>query len=377
MAGLLLRLLSAFILAGIVLVPVGAQQAPKAPPKNPLLRLVEPWPDAAQMRQRRIDAENLRLFAAEEPLSIRLVADFKNINKDRDPNSKKKYPAELKIDENGTTKSFTVSLNARGHLRRMRRTCDYVPLRIDFSGSERKGTIFQGQDAMKLVVQCRPGDSFEQYVLREYLAYKVSNAVTPNSFRARLVKATYSDFAGVSMGTRYAMLLEDNSDVAKRMEGRIVEVPRVTFKDVHAETLDTMMLLEYMVANTDFSIYALHNAVLVQKPDRGLYPVPYDLDISGLVSPPYGIPDPRLPIKSLQDRLYRGPCRTPEQADAAMARFTALKDKVLALPDTIADLDRGSRDHTRKFLADFYDKLDEPRDVRRLFSNECNREPGM
>jgi hypothetical protein len=105
--------------------------------------------------------------------------------------------------------------------------------------------------------------------------------------------------------------------------------------------------------------------------------VPYDLDISGLVSPPYGIPDPRLPIKSVEERLYRGPCRPPEQAESAMARFTALKDKILALPETVVDLDRGSRDHTKKFLADFYDKLDEPRDVRRLFTSECVREAGM
>jgi hypothetical protein len=377
MAGLLSRFLSAVVLAGLVLIPLGAQQAPKAPPKSPLLRLVEPWPEAAQMRQRRLDAENLRLFAAEEPLSIRLIADFKTINKDRDPNSKKRYPAELKIDENGTTRSFTVGLNARGHLRRMRRTCDYVPLRIDFSGADRRGTIFQGQDAMKLIVQCRGAGSFEQYVLREYLAYKVFNAITPNSFRARLVKTTYSDFGGQQMGTRYAILLEEDSDVAKRMEGRVVDLPRATFKDLHADTLDTMMLFEYMVGNTDFSIYALHNAVLVQKPDRGLYPVPYDLDISGLVSPPYGIPDPRLPIKSVEERLYRGPCRPPEQADAAMARFTAVKDTILALPETVNDLDRGSRDHTKRFLTDFYQKLDEPRDVRRLFSSECVREAGM
>ena len=74
-----------------------------------------------------------------------------------------------------------------------------------------------------------------------------------------------------------------------------------------------MMMLEYMIGSTDFSIYALHNVVLVQTQDRTLYPVPYDFDMTGLVSPPYAIPDKRLPIGSVKDRLYRGPCRTLER----------------------------------------------------------------
>ena len=37
---------------------------------------------------------------------------------------------------------------------------------------------------------------------------------------------SYVDPAGKPIGTRHGMLLEDDGDVAKRMEGRIVELPR-------------------------------------------------------------------------------------------------------------------------------------------------------
>ena len=289
-------------------------QAP--PAKNPLLRLAQPWPDAEQMLKRKADAEALRLFAAEDPIALTLRGDFRTINRDRDPNSRKQYPAELTIARaNGEPHTIPVTLGARGHVRRMARTCEYVPIRMTLPEEQLKDTVFEGQDVLKLVVQCRNGSAFEQYLLREYLAYRVSNAITPRSFRARQVSVSYVDPAGKPIGTRHGMLLEDDGDVAKRMEGRIAELPRALFANLEQGTLDTMMMFEYMIGSTDFSIYALHNVVLVQTQDRTLYPVPYDFDMTGLVSPPYAIPDKRLPIGSVKERLYRGPCRTLEQLE--------------------------------------------------------------
>lgn len=358
----------------LLLGAVPSGQAPP-PPKSPFQKLAEPWPDAEQMRQRKAMAEALRLFGAEDPVAFTLTADFKTINKDRDPKSKKQYPAELSIA--GGAGAIPIKLNARGHVRRMARTCDNVPLKIEFPEDKVGGTIFDGQDSLKLVVQCRNAGAFEQFLLREYLAYRVMNLITPQSFRARLARVSYIDPSGKPIGERYGMLLEDDSDVAKRMLGRTVELPRVLFKDLHAETLDTMMLFEYMIGSTDFSIYALHNVVFVQKPDRSLHSVPYDFDMAGLVSPPYAIPDKRLPIQSVKDRLYRGPCRTQEQLESALAPFRAQKDRMLALPDTIPDLSKGSVNDAKNYLEDFYEAIKDPKDVKRLFVDGCKQTPTM
>ena len=65
-----------------------------------------------------------------------LVGDFKAINKDHDPNSKQKYPGALRLADNS---EFPLNFRARGHVRRMARTCDYVPLRLEFAkGSGKK-----------------------------------------------------------------------------------------------------------------------------------------------------------------------------------------------------------------------------------------------
>src|SRR6185503_12977262 len=132
----------------------------------------------------------------------------------------------------------------------------YVPLRLTLPKTAVSDTIFHGQEALKLVVQCRGGAAFEQYLLKEYLAYRIFNTLTARGLRARLAKVSYVDAEGKPGGTRYGILLEDDSDVAKRMEGRVVELPRVLFKDLEPNALATMMVFAYMIGSTDFSIYA-------------------------------------------------------------------------------------------------------------------------
>ena len=163
------------------------------------------------------------------------------------------------------------------------------------------------------------------------------------------------------------MFIEDDDDVARRMEGRIVALPRLLFKDVDSDTLMPMMIFEYMIGNTDFSIYALHNVRLVQRPDKSLHPVPYDLDFSGLVHAPYAAPDRALMIASVRDRLYRGPCRRPELVDPYIANFTAKKDILLALPDSIPGMDKSSREDTKRYLEDFFSAIKTTKDVKRVF----------
>jgi hypothetical protein len=365
-------------LTGLLLATLGAMQGvsgAQAPPpkKSPYIKLGQPWPDAEQLRRRRTNADNLPLFNSTDPITFTIAGDIKTVNKDRDQNSAKQYPAEVRIarDEGkGKIDGIPVKLAARGHLRRMARTCDSVPLRVEFDKDRIKDTIFAGQSVLKLVVQCAGGGEYEQYLLREYLAYRIFNLLTPRSFRARLAKITYVDSANdKAVATRLGMFLEDDGDVARRMEGRTVNLPRGKFSDVDSDTLALMMVFEYMIGNTDVSLYALHNLVLVQMPDQKLlYPVPYDFDVSGLVHPPYAIPARGLTIKSVVDRLYRGSCMTtPEQIEPTLANFNAKKDLVMALPDAIAWMDKTSREDAKTYLNSFYSSIKNANDVKRLF----------
>ena len=354
-------------------IPRAQSSVPSSAPgkKNPLLKLAEPWPDADTLKANRIEAENRPLFQKTEPLEFTLTAAFRAINKDHNPESKVRYPGVLTVAaSDGTPRDIPVKLSARGHFRRMSRNCSDVPLRVEFPKDGLAGTPFEGQTTLKLGTGCDDSKEYEQITLREYLSYPMFNLVTPTSFRARLARATYvEEKSKKKNGPRYALFIEHENDVARRAEGRIVELPRVVFKDLHDETLTRMMLFEYMIGNTDMSIYALHNMRIVQRPDKTLNVIPYDFDISGLVHPPYAIPAREIPIKSVTDRYYRGPCRSQELVDPYIANFVAKKDLIRALPDQIPGLSRLSRDETKNYINSFYSSIDSPKEVKGLFVN--------
>ena len=47
----------------------GAQSSRSSPPKNPLLKLSQPWPDATEMRERKAKADRLRTARC-NPISV-------------------------------------------------------------------------------------------------------------------------------------------------------------------------------------------------------------------------------------------------------------------------------------------------------------------
>ena len=355
---------------------------PKAPApakKNPLLKLIEPWPDAAALKALHADADARPLFGSTEPLEFTLTANFNAINKDHNPESTTRYPGVLTVaGSDGAPRDIPVKLSARGHFRRMARNCSWVPLRVEFTKGTATGTAFDGQTTLKLGTGCEASKEYEQYTLREYLAYPLFHMVTPLAFRARLARATYMDETSKKKGNaRYALFIEHENDVARRNEGRIVELPRVEFGTLDGETLTRMMLYEFLIGNTDFSIWALHNVRLVQMPTKTLFPVPYDFDLSGLVNAPYAIPDRRLGLRTVVDRLYRGPCRTTDEFDAAAAAFRAKRADMLKLLDSMRDMDGSGRSQVKDYLEGFFRMIDQPASIKKQFVDRCKPAPTM
>jgi hypothetical protein len=365
---------------GAFALPMLAQTKEPAVKRAALLKMAEPWPDAETMTARRIEAENRRLFAGAEPFPLTLSADFKTINKDRATEGKKPYPAELTItDDSGKPTTFHVTLRTRGHFRLRASSCSFVPLRVEFKSEETAGTLFDHQKNLKLITHCQNDKEYDQYTLREYLVYRASNLMTPRSFRARLTKASYVQSTdGKPVTSRYGMFLEDDDDVARRMEGRIMELPRAAFKDVDADALALAMMFEYMIGNTDFSMYMLHNIRLVRTPTNQTYTVPYDFDLSGLVNTQYAIPEKSFGLKSVRERLYRGPCRPAEEVEPVLQMFRAKKAEILGLYDSLPDLDRAYQREAKEYLEEFFRGIDRQGDVKSAFvDGRCNKKPTM
>ncbi len=343
-----------------------------------LAKLAEPWPDEATRTRHRLDAEHRRLFQSDEVLLFTLKADFKAINRDRNRATTQVHPGELSFVQDGRTVSIPVELRPRGVLRRQPVICDQVPLWVGFPKNERSkldDTPFDGQKELKLVVHCRNDDDYEQFILREYLAYRAFNLITTRSLRARLARGNYVDAqSGKTLATRAAFFLENEDDLAKRMEARVAELPRTRFVDHDPDTLNVMMLFEFMIGNTDYSIFGLHNVIILKSQANVLYPIPYDFDVSGLVNPPYAKPDRRLMIQSLRERVYRGPCKKAEDLEPFLAKFRPTKGDILALVAKQPGLNGQSRDGIREFLEDFYSLIDSPGRVKGKLVNTCAKE---
>jgi hypothetical protein len=149
------------------------------------------------------------------------------------------------------------------------------------------------------------------------------------------------------------------------------------FSDLDAPTLNRMMLFEYMIGNTDFSIWALHNVRIVQNPKRTLFPVPYDFDLSGFVHAPYAFPDPRIGIRSVLDRLYRGPCRSADEFEEAAAAFRSKRPDMLALLESMRDLAPLARGEAKEYLEGFFRSIEKPGAIKKQFVDGCKKAPTM
>ncbi len=361
--------------------PAGSGQAATAAEKQAktVAKLAEPWPDAATVRKRRVEAEGLALFQADDPLPVTIRADFKAINKDRDPQSTKRFPGTITVaGVKGTEVSIPVQLGTRGNLRLRSAVCGFAPLKIDFPKTGLQGTPFAGQDSLKLATHCQSDTAYEQYVLREYATYRLFNLLTARSFRARLARATYIDEAtGKNVASRYGFFLEADVDVARRMEGRLAQITGQRFLGLDNDGLLFMTLFQWMIGNTDFSIVSRHNVSIVQLESGIRYPITYDFDSAGLVDTPYAAPDKRLELSSTRQRLFRGPCRTMDQFDKALVPFREKRTAMMAVFDSLPDLTDRTRRDAKAYLDEFYSIINNPDRVKRILLGECLKGGGM
>lgn len=358
---------------GISTPDAGEQAKKPADQGRVIAKVTQPWPDAKELAARRLEAENLPLFKTEDPLPITITSDFRQIEKDRDPNTKKRYAGTLQVaSADGTPVTIPIQVGSRGHVRLDPRTCLNVPLKLEFVKKELKTTVFEGQKQLKLIVSCWNGDLYEQYVVSEYLAYRVFNLFTPRSYRVRLVKATYVDSnKGKPSTPRFGVLIEDEAELARRIEGRPAPIMNKGFRHCNQDTLSWMTLLQFMVGNTDASIVGLHNVTLVVDPRNVFYPVAYDFDYAGLVDAHYAVPDRRLPISSVRERLYRGPCRTAGQLEPFLATFRNKRPDLFALVDSIPGMTAQRKKAAKDYFDEFYRVIGNPGRVKRFLIDPC------
>ncbi|HEU4620508.1 MAG TPA: hypothetical protein VFV10_20915 [Gammaproteobacteria bacterium] len=302
------------------------------------------------------------LFAADEPLAVDLVMSSKALCRRTERSSCADAPAALVVrDGRGAERRIDVRLRVRGIWRNESGNCTVPPLFVFFpDGAPR--TPFEGQKMLPLTTHCRNDGTYEQYVLKEYLAYRIYNLITDDSLRVRLVRITYRDTARRGREVvRYAFFTEHFDSLAKRRGSMLQAEGEFSPSAADARELAAFELFQYLIGNTDWSAVAGHNVASFVAADGRLTAVPYDFDFSGLVDASYAAPARGLPINSVTQRLYRGFCHPGLDWFGLFERFSSRRNAISELIDEIPALDDRTREKAHAYLDEFFRAIESPK----------------
>jgi len=260
-----------------------------------------------------------------------------------------------------------IFLEVRGHFRR--EYCYIPPIRMICDNN--KAAAFYHLKVLKLVNACSTNWTNDQNLLKEFIIYKIYNLITDKSFRVRLLNLNLSDSAGKKKTiTQHAFLLEDIKQLAKRNN-----CVNWTSKQYRTEATDRrqmtiVAIFEYLIGNTDWAVPVSHNIKLLHSLTDSLarpYVVPYDFDYSGFVNAPYAVPDEKLGINSVRERLYRGFPRNLQEINEALTVFNKQKKNIYAVVNNFSLLTPVSKKDITDYLDEFYLAINDPFQVKATF----------
>ncbi|MCB0566164.1 MAG: hypothetical protein KDD01_17470 [Phaeodactylibacter sp.] len=270
-------------------------------------------------------------------------------------------PAELVFtDINGEEIHWEIGVVPRGNYRR--RVCDFPPVRLNFSKGElARNGLNPEFDKLKMVTHCLEEKADEDFVLKEYLAYKLYNQLSPNSYRVQLARVTYLDTQGKHRKIkRFAILIEETDELAHRLGGTECELMGQPADSIAIAEENLMAVFQYMIGNEDWSIRMLRNIKLI-RPDNGgrLIPVPYDFDFSGFVNTPYAVASSQLGLSHVKQRIFLGNAVETEQLRGTLAHFRRYRIHLRSIVDNFKRLGFAVRSGAIEYIDSFYEMEDD------------------
>ena len=258
------------------------------------------------------------------------------------------------VDSMLVEKEFRIK--ARGNFRR--RHCGLPPLWLNIKKTDLKLKQLQDLNKLKMVTHCRGGDIYDQYVLKEYLAYKIYNLITPYSFRVRLTEIKYIDTGRKNKTyTHWAFFIEPEILMNERLNTISLKADNLGVYHTDSTLTDIMAIFQFMIGNADYSIAGRHNIKLIKDIDPLIFypvPVPYDFDYSGIVNAYYAVPGDNLGIKSVKERYFLGPCRTDQEFSKAIKSILTKESEILDLVKGFHYMNDRDRNEMLKYLSSFF-----------------------
>jgi hypothetical protein len=318
------------------------------------------------------DAQDL--FLIDEVMNITIESDFKNLVKKK---GKDEYqPAVFKYYMNDTvTLVRNITIRPRGLSRK--RVCFFPPIKLNFPKEKAITKQMEEFSKLKMVSDCKRGDVYEQYLLSEYMIYKMLNIITDYSLKVRLIRVTYVDTGEkYKTDTKYAFIIENKNQMAKRLETMAIDLKSIKDEYMEESTLINTYIFEYLIGNTDWSVPASHNFYFLKSKDpvqTKPFLVPYDFDLAGIVNADYAYPREELGIKSVRERLYLGICLPDSDIKSGLEVYHEKKDEIYALYQNTELLSIENKRNSIIYLNEFYNIIENDDKLERNIINACNK----
>lgn len=315
--------------------------------------------------------DRLDLFEKEEPLAVTLKTDVKDIL-GKKANDRYLF-TNIVIKNADSTVDGDINIRARGKFRR--EFCFVPPLKLDFDTST--APRLKDLKSLDMTCQCKQGNEFSQLVYKEYTIYRMYNILTDRSQRVRLVNLTLEDKEGKRKPVNIpGFVIEDFDVTAKRNGCKEVKIQKLHTENTDRRQMTMVAMFEYMVGNTDWSVYANHNIKLMQDtaaPASKPYASAYDFDFSGLVNAPYATPDPQLGTETVTTRVYRGFPREVGELREMADFFRSKKDAMYAEINNSKFLDNRSKKDMIGYLDEFYRDINSDKNLKILFIDNARQ----
>ena len=308
------------------------------------------------------------LFDSDEILHVRIKLDVRETINDREV--REEHEAVLYYKE---IDSLNIKLSVRGNTRANPSLCKFPPLKVNFKKKQVKGTLFKGQNKIKLVTHCNDRAINEEYILKEYYVYKLHQLVSPYSFKVRLCRISYIDTEGkMDPDEHYGFFIEDIDDLADRFDMEQYDGSLLNQDAFYRPELDKLVFFQYMIGNLDWSVPKQHNFKLIFGNEiKAPIAVPYDFDFSGMVNTTYAKPPPEINVPSVRTRNFRGFCRTPGTYEAVAKEYIEMKPQIYELYSSSEVLSEKSIDQSIKYLDSFFEILEDEKKFNKEIVTAC------
>jgi hypothetical protein len=316
-------------------------------------------------------AQDVPLFKSKEPLKLRATGSIKSIKKQSNDSTFVTGKFQYLQDSNQWI-TVAVQSRVRGNFRL--RFCYFPPLKLKFNKKDVSSTLFAGNKALKLVLPCQTSSDKNNFIRKEYLCYQFYQALSPYYFKTRLAELELTENSKKKI-KKYNLLtffVEDNSMVAKRGGGKVVETKGISPASFDEKQSIRNDFFQYMIGNADWSAVFQHNSntMFVQ----GKYiPLSYDFDMSGFVNANYAQQNaPTLGTGDVRERVYRGFCKSKPVMEEIRKDFLEKESVIHAIVDQeTSNFSNYEMKDMHHYLDQFFDILKDDDHFERSILDQC------